>query len=179
MNLFLQRVHYLDTLAFLWLHATKSFRYRRSIRWVSRSGDGPLYAIIGSLLFFLEPVDGKHFVAAAGCAYALDVSLYLLLKNLIKRDRPATKMDFYEAWITPSDKFSFPSGHTAAAFVFAWLIWDFYPVFAVPVFLWASLVGMSRVLLGVHYPSDIFAGIVLGTCCACSGLHLQHMMTGL
>jgi undecaprenyl-diphosphatase len=179
MNMFLQRVHHIDTLAFLWLHVTKGFRYRRSIRWISRSGDGPLYAAIGLLLFFLEPTHGKPFFIAAGCAYALDVSLYLLLKNLIKRDRPAAKIDYYQAWITPSDKFSFPSGHTAAAFVFAWLVWSFYPIFTLPLFVWASLVGLSRVLLGVHYPSDIIAGGVLGSGCAFSGIYLQQMMMGL
>lgn len=175
MNAFLQRVHHIDTLAFLWLHVTKRFRYRRSIRWISRTGDGPLYLVVALLLFAFEPENGSIFFTAGIIAYVLDVSLYLLLKNLIKRDRPAMRIDFYEAWITPSDQFSFPSGHTAAAFLFACLIWEFYPLFALPMFIWATLVGASRVLLGVHYPSDIAAGAVLGCSCAFAGIYLYSL----
>ncbi len=178
MNTLLQRVHHLDTLAFVWLHVTKGIGYRRWARWISRTGDGPLYLFIALLLWWLEPVYGTVFLVTGLLAYAVDVSLYLLLKNLIKRERPAMKLDFYQAWITPSDRFSFPSGHTAAAFVFACLVWEFYPLFAAPLFLWAGLVGASRVLLGVHYPSDIAAGAVLG-CTSVWGAHHLYVLLGL
>lgn len=171
MNTFLQRVHRLDTLAFLWLHVTKGFPYRKSIRWISHTGDGHLYLLLALGLLFLEPVHGQAFFVIGLAAYTLDVSLYLVLKNWIKRDRPAMKIDFYQAWITPSDQFSFPSGHTAAAFLFACLLANFYPAFALPAYLWASLIGTSRVLLGVHYPSDIAAGALLGTGCALLGIY--------
>ncbi len=170
MNSLFQRVHQLDTLAFLWVHASKRFAYRKSIRWISRTGDGYLYIIAALALSLLEPDQGTAFLVAGLVAYSLDISLYLVLKNVIKRDRPAMRIDFYEAWITPSDQFSFPSGHTAAAFLFATLVAYFYPAFALPCYLWASLIGSSRVLLGVHYPSDIAAGALLGTGAALVGL---------
>ncbi len=179
MNAFLQRVHHIDTLAFLWLHVTKRFPYRKSIRWISHTGDGHLYLVVALALLLLEPVHGAIFFGAGLIAYGLDVSLYLLLKNVIKRDRPAMKIDFYEAWITPSDQFSFPSGHTAAAFLFACLFAHLYPLVAIPVYLWASLVGASRVLLGVHYPSDIAAGALLGTGCAFLGIYIHSLLVGL
>ena len=74
--------------------------------------------------------------------------------------------------ITPSDKFSFPSGHTAAAFVFANIVVAFFPSLSIPLYLFATLVGLSRVMLGVHYPGDILAGMVLGLACSWAALAL-------
>lgn len=179
MNTFLQRVHHLDTLAFLWVHVTKRFQYRRSVRFISSTGDGPVYLIIALLLLLLDPINGSTFFWAGIIAYCFDVSLYLLLKNMIKRDRPAVKITSYQAFITPSDQFSFPSGHTAAAFLFACLIWEFYPFFAISGFIWAAAVGMSRVLLGVHYPTDLVAGALLGSACAFWGIYLHSLIIAL
>src|SRR5688572_7709785 len=121
MNIFLQRVHQIDTLAFMWLHVTRQFPYRKTVRWISRLGDGPLYAAVALLLIVLNVADSHHFLWMGALCFGLDVSIYLLVKNLIKRDRPAVKIASYQSWITPSDKFSFPSGHTAGAFVFAYM----------------------------------------------------------
>lgn len=177
MNTFFQRVHNLDTLAFTWVHVTKKCPYRKSVRWLSHTGDGHLYVLAGLLLWWFEPQQGSFFLGAGLLAYVCEVSLYLVLKNLIKRDRPAIKITTYKPSITPSDKFSFPSGHTAAAFLFACLIALFYPDFSVLCYVWASAIGISRVLLGVHYPSDIAAGAVLGTTCALLGVSL-YSLTG-
>ncbi len=172
MNTFLQKVQHIDTLTFLWVHVTKGFGYRRSARWLSRTGDGPLYLIVAMMLVWLDAQRGQMFFWVGVIAYIIDVSLYLLLKNLIKRDRPAVTIKGYQALITPSDRFSFPSGHTAAAFVFATLVTVFYPLFALLCLIWAAAVGASRVLLGVHYPTDILAGAVLGVSSALLGLFL-------
>ena len=177
MNAFLQRVHHLDTIAFLWVHVTKGFQYRKSVKFISSSGDGIWYFLIAATLLLLEPTQGYEFFFAGIIAYTFDVSLYLILKNLIKRDRPADGIGNYKAWITPSDKFSFPSGHTAAAFLFASLVAHFYPLFAIPCFVWASLIGASRVLLGVHYPTDTVAGAALGISCAFIGIHINSLQS--
>lgn len=171
MNSFLQRVHQWDTGAFLWLHVTRNIGYRKSVRWISHSGDGYGYALIALALFWLEPNHGPTLFVIGLSAYALEVSVYFVVKNRVKRNRPEASLDFYQAWITPSDQFSFPSGHTAAAFLFAFLITQYYPAFALPAYIWAAMIGSSRVLLGVHYPSDIAAGAVLGTLCAVAALY--------
>lgn len=176
MNIWLERIHRIDTQAFIWVNLKQGCHYRNLVRQISRTGDGPLYVVIGLVLFLFEKNGGATFLTAALFAYLFDVSLYLLLKNTIKRDRPKLGQTGFKAIITPSDKFSFPSGHTAAAFVFATLVFQFYPDFALSIYIWASLVGLSRVLLGVHYPGDIFAGAVLGTASAWGGIQLGYLL---
>ncbi len=134
-------------------------------RQISRLGDGGFYLLLGVFLAIFEPISGMAFLIAGLFAYSIELPLYLLLKNTIKRDRPCESLSI-EAYIVPSDKFSFPSGHSAAAFVFAVLIAHFYPAYAEFVYSCALMVGVSRILLGVHYPSDIVAGGVLGLCSA-------------
>jgi len=109
-----------------------------------------------------EPQDGTLFLYTALLAYALELPLYLVLKTNLKRQRPCDILLNFRAHITPSDKFSLPSGHTAAAFLMASIISSFYPSVTVAVYLWASSIALSRILLGVHYPGDILAGAALG-----------------
>ncbi|MEI8634086.1 phosphatase PAP2 family protein [Vibrio sp. PP-XX7] len=69
------------------------------------------------------------------------------------------------AFITPSDRFSLPSGHTTAGFLMAGLIAYFYPQFSEIAFLWASCIGAARILLGVHFFTDVLVGSLLGIGC--------------
>ena len=82
-------------------------------------------------------------------------------------------MDWIRTWIVPSDQFSFPSGHTAAAYLLATLLAAFFPFFAPWAFAWVALVRMSRLLLTVPFPSDILAGATLGVVAATLGLSLS------
>ncbi len=133
----------------------------RISRLVSRTGDGPLYAVAACLLWW-QGIAGQEAVRVALWAFALELPLYLLLKNALKRQRPAGLPVF----ITPSDRYSLPSGHTAAAFLMATVVAASFPLWAPLLFVWAALVGASRLLLGVHYLSDLVAGALLGGGCA-------------
>lgn len=86
-----------------------------------------------------------------------------ILKNLIDRPRPFITYDFIEK-LGQGGSPSFPSGHTADGFVFATIILLLFPNFRfyIPAFIWAILVGYSRMYLGVHYPSDVLSGALLG-----------------
>ncbi|GAA5317551.1 MAG: phosphatase PAP2 family protein [Candidatus Pelagadaptatus aseana] len=170
MGLILEKMNDLDSRAFVWVNTRLGNHFERLVKGVSRTGDGYLYVGIGLLLLWLEPQRGTPFFMATLCAYGIELTAYLVLKNGIKRERPQEQLADFSALIKPSDKFSFPSGHTAAAFVFAFMVFQFYPAYSVIAFVWAALIGLSRVLLGVHYPGDILAGMVLGVFSASQGL---------
>ena len=96
-------------------------------------------------------------------AFGLNITLTSTLKWSIRRDRPyVTYSDIHQK--VESGPYSFPSGHTSSAFATATLLtlstrkW----YVAAPSFIWAGTVAYSRMYLGVHYPSDIFGGIVIG-----------------
>lgn len=151
-----------DTQLFYWLFNKTADRDCRVFKWVSKTGDGYVYLAVGLILWAFEPNDGEIFLYTALLAYALELPIYMVLKKLFKRQRPCDLHKDFKAHLKPSDEFSLPSGHTAAAFLMASLIAYFYPSAALLVYSWASVIGLSRVMLGVHYPSDIFAGAVLG-----------------
>lgn len=168
-----ERMTSYDTRALGWVVSRpRAKQAARVARLVSRLGDGPSYAVLGILLALFEVQHGRSFLAAALLAFLLELPVYLLLKNAIRRPRPADAMDSLSAFIQPSDKFSFPSGHTAGAFLMATLLTVYYPACAPVVFPLAALVGLSRVMLGVHFPTDIVAGATLGVSCAVLSLYL-------
>jgi len=138
--------------------------------WISHTGNGYYYPAVPALLLLVDSQKAWTFFLAGLFAFAIELPLYKLLKNGIKRNRPCEVLSGVQGRISPSDRFSFPSGHTAAAFVMATLLSYFFPILSMPLFSWALLVGFSRIYLGVHYPTDILAGLVIGLLSALSAL---------
>jgi undecaprenyl-diphosphatase len=162
-----------DQSLFIWVLQRKHYARLVAISyWLSKTGDGIWYGILGMVLYWLEPIHGPRFLASGVAAFALERPLYFLLKNSFKRGRPQTKIAGFHSHIVPADEFSFPSGHTSAAFLSAVLCAWFYPSMTVWVFLWAPLVGMARIFLGVHYPADVVIGALMGSACALVGIWL-------
>jgi undecaprenyl-diphosphatase len=155
----------IDTLAYLWCNQFLGNRHLiLASRLISRTGDGFPY-VIAALLLLAEPEHGMAFVVTGLFAFLIEIPAFIGLKQMIRRDRPFVCIAGSRSVITPADKFSLPSGHTAGAFLMATLALWFYPDWAVATMAWASLVGASRVVLGVHYPGDILAGALLGCSC--------------
>ncbi|ASA56200.1 phosphatase PAP2 family protein [Vibrio gazogenes] len=146
-----------------------SYPLARISRAVSHTGDGHLYVVIGGAAFLVDEIVGQALLVTGLISFLIELPLYWLFKNLFQRRRPQEFSSRVIAYITPSDRFSLPSGHTSAAFLMATLIASFYPSLSVMVFIWAGCIGAARILLGVHFFTDVLIGALLGMSCAQAG----------
>ena len=135
----------------------------RIARVISFSGDGYAYILVAIIALIADASTGLALTKVGLLAVGMELPLYLFLKKFFKRRRPYNVVTSIEQIHTPSDEFSFPSGHTTAGFMVAYLVVQFFPWAVVPMYLWATLIGLSRVILRVHFVSDIIAGAALGT----------------
>ncbi len=164
-------VHNYDVFIFTRLINAGMYRQLAIVsRYVSRTGDGPLYVLLGVGLYFLEGLESL-FLQALLLAFTIERPLYFVLKNSFKRNRPQQALKNFNSLVKPADQFSFPSGHTSAAFMVATIIGFFIPVLILPLLFWAVSVGFSRVVLGVHFPTDTMMGMVLGASVAAYSLN--------
>lgn len=158
----LYSIHRCDVWVFFWLNNRECRdRLITWCRFVSKTGDGGLYLLTMALFYWQEgneSVELQTFLMA----FAIERPVYFILKNGCKRNRPAAALEGFHSVITPSDQFSFPSGHTSAAFMVATILCHYYPALLAPLYLWAASVGFSRVALGVHFPTDTLVGSFMG-----------------
>ena len=158
----LYSIHKYDVFMFTWLINTRMHGVlTKTSLYLSKTGDGQLYVLVAGMLYWLEGLENACLQAVL-LAFLIERPIYFVLKNSLKRNRPETALTNFRSIITPSDQFSFPSGHTSAAFMMATLLGLYFPPLLIPLYCWATGVGCSRVVLGVHFPSDILVGAILG-----------------
>jgi undecaprenyl-diphosphatase len=141
----------------------------RAPRWIrywmlsaTRMGDGWLWYSLGALLLAFGGPRGYVAFGAAGSAAILGIFVFKALKKLSHRPRPCQYQPHCWANMLPPDQFSFPSGHTMTAFSIAVVVSFFYPTLEWPLYFLAVSIGLSRIVLGMHFLSDVLAGAVIG-----------------
>lgn len=136
------------------------------------SGIGPIIAASIPLVFILIGfLKKKREIWFNGIKIAAPYLLSVIISNVIKtnvaRPRPFTTFSFIQK-LSSGGSGSFPSGHTSDVFSIAMAVSLLYPKpgVVIPIFLWAILVAYSRMDLGVHYPTDVLAGALIGIAAA-------------
>jgi undecaprenyl-diphosphatase len=129
----------------------------------TRGGDGWLWYGMGLVILLFGGGQRWIAVGAAALSAALGVTLFLQLKKLTGRRRPSVFEPHCWATLLPPDQFSFPSGHTITAFAVALSLSRFYPDLTIGLLFCAASVAASRILLGMHFLSDVLAGAAIGS----------------
>ena len=145
---------------------------RRMFQVVSRLGDGVLwYALLLALPLLRGRAAVRPALVMALTGFA-GVVIYKLLKRTLVRERPFITHSGISLQAAPLDRYSFPSGHTLHAVAFTWQAVAYYPQLGWVLVPFSALVAASRVVLGLHYPTDVLVGAVLGGMLAQLGLAL-------
>lgn len=129
---------------------------------VSRLGDGVFWYTLILALPFLYGEAGQLPAVQMAVTGLLGVGLYKALKHTLVRERPFIHCDRIALGTVPLDRYSFPSGHTLHAVSFTTMCMSYFPELGVLLVPFALLVAGSRVILGLHYPTDVLAGAALG-----------------
>lgn len=137
---------------------------------------GILWIFVTLILLFRKKTRTAGITAALAILMDTVISNGIL-KTWIARPRPFLTYTDIMPIIPPPTDFSFPSGHTAIAFAVAFVIYELLPRrYSIPALVTAALIGMSRLYLGVHYPTDILAGILIGFAIAKTAVWLIQKM---
>jgi len=155
--------------------ATRDLKLMRKVnkwpapRWIrrlaiaaTRAGDGWLWYLTGLSILLVGGAERLTAVASAGSAALVGVGIFTSLKKLSGRKRPCEIEPHCWATLLPPDQFSFPSGHTITAFAVAIAFGEFYPALLPALLPCALVIATSRILLGMHFLSDVVVGALLG-----------------
>ncbi len=158
-----------------WVETRDHLLMRRVNRWTpprwmrlwmvaaTRGGDGWLWYAMGTAVALDGGPARFRAVLAAVLAVSVGILLFVQLKRSCHRRRPCAMEPHCWATLLPPDQFSFPSGHTITAFSVAISLSVFYPPLAIGLLFCAVSVALSRILLGMHFLSDVLAGAAIGS----------------
>jgi undecaprenyl-diphosphatase len=128
----------------------------------SRLGDGVIWYALMLAIPFLYPERGLTVAFVMLATGAAGLALYKILKRTFVRERPFIRHAGISLAGAPLDRYSFPSGHTLHAVAFTWQAVAAFPETGFVLVPLAAAVAASRVVLGLHYPTDVLVGALIG-----------------
>lgn len=133
-------------------------------KFITHLGDeGYVWIAIAILLVFIKKYRKVGFMVGGSLLGSLLFN-NIILKNIVARPRPYRMMEALTILIPEPGEFSFPSGHTSSSFAAGVVLYLMLPKkYGIPVMILAFLIGISRLYVGVHYPTDVLGGMVMGT----------------
>ncbi len=157
--------HWLELDEHLCVRLNRTARYqpvRQGFQLISRLGNGVFwYALMGALLA-IQGAAAVRAVAHMVIVGLVCTVIYKCLKAKTSRPRPYQVSQAVTCNAKPLDPFSFPSGHTLHAVAFTTVALAYYPRLSWLLIPFTFLIALSRMILGLHYPSDVLAGMVIG-----------------
>ena len=148
------------------MRRVNSWSAPRWVRWwmllATRAGDGWLWGLIGIAVLCSPAVTRVLALESSAVAVAVGVAVFLATKRAFRRRSPSDIEPHCWARINTRDVFSFPSGHSTTAFAVALSLGSFFPEIMPALLVLAANVAISRVIIGMHFLSDVVVGSCLG-----------------
>lgn len=133
------------------------------LRFITRLGDGGFIWILLTLVLLCFRRTRRAGLSSALSMIFTLLAVNLLLKPLVARIRPYEVIDGLTYIVARESEFSFPSGHSANSLACAWVLFRMLPKKAgIPALALGALISLSRLYVGVHYPSDVLCGAAIG-----------------
>lgn len=161
----LETITQLDGEILLWIQENLRKEFLSPVvKFITHLGDAGWFWIVLALVLVLIPKTRRIGIATASSLLGSYIINNLILKNLVARTRPYEVVEGLHRIIEAQSDLSFPSGHTGSSFAAAVTIFLLCPrKYGVPAMILAVLISLSRLYVGVHYPTDVLCGAVTGT----------------
>ena len=171
----MQRIQYWDETVLRWITENLRLPILDSVMvvYTGLGNGGWIFIAIALIFLCVRRMRKAGFSALSAMTFGL-ICTNLILKPLVARQRPWLVLTEFAPLVTSSDMNSFPSGHTCAAFSFGVAVSAVLPKkwTKAAALIAAALMGISRLYVGVHFPTDVLAGAIVGACCGCAGVWL-------
>lgn len=130
---------------------------------ISKLGDGAFWYVMLFMVWILQGIQYSFQMIYMVLGGAIGTAIYKTLKSKTVRPRPYQVHQVIRLGERPLDHFSFPSGHTLHAVMATITLGYIQPILLILMLPFTMLVAVSRMILGLHYPSDVMVGAIIGT----------------
>ena len=163
LRLYMNHFHHVDShLCITFNRTSHNILIRNFFKAISRLGDGVFWYSLMAVMLFIDKTQALLPVLHMIVAGFTGTLIYKWLKARTLRPRPFNVHQQISLRSIPLDQFSFPSGHTLHAVIFTLVAIHYYPMLSLGLIPFTILIGLSRPILGLHYPSDVLVGALIG-----------------